>query len=147
LVKRRACRSPDGTGHERAGGAAVWRRHGGIEYPDAVQRLDGLREGLQVIKALWTGKPVEFSGRYYTLSGAQLTPTPLQRPHPPIWVAAMGEWSFAEFPSAGRLRLLADRARPSPPEWEWAFLCGNPIWSHPLEIKVPPTPTPKTPPL
>jgi alkanesulfonate monooxygenase SsuD/methylene tetrahydromethanopterin reductase-like flavin-dependent oxidoreductase (luciferase family) len=74
--------------------AAVWRRHG-IEYPDAGQRLEALREGLQVVKALWTGKPVEFSGRFHALRGAQLAPTPVQQPHPPIWVAAMGDRMLA----------------------------------------------------
>jgi hypothetical protein len=118
-----------------------------INYPTTSQRRERLREGLQVVMALWSGKPVTFSGRFYALRGAQLMATPLQRPHPPTWVAALGELSFAEFPSAGRLRLLADRARSSPPEWEWAFLCGNPIWSHPLEIRVSPIPTPGTLPL
>jgi len=83
-----------GLGASAPEAAAAWRNHG-IYYPDAAERLERLREGLRVFMALWTGKPVEFSGRYYTLSGAQLTATPLQRPHPPIWVAAMGDRMLA----------------------------------------------------
>jgi alkanesulfonate monooxygenase SsuD/methylene tetrahydromethanopterin reductase-like flavin-dependent oxidoreductase (luciferase family) len=45
-----------GLGASAPEAAAAWRNHG-IKYPDAVQRLDGLREGLQVAKALWTGRP------------------------------------------------------------------------------------------
>ena len=83
-----------GLGASSSEAAAAWRSHG-IDYPDAAHRLERLREGLRVVMALWTGKPVEFSGRFYALRGAQLTATPLQRPHPPIWVAAMGDRMLA----------------------------------------------------
>ena len=83
-----------GLGTSAPEAAATWRNHG-IDYPDAAERLERLREGLRVVMALWSGKPVEFSGRFYALRGAQLTATPLQRPHPPIWVAAMGDRMLA----------------------------------------------------
>ena len=83
-----------GLGASSSEAAAAWRSHG-IDYPNAAHRLQRLREGLRVVMALWTGKPVVFSGRFYTLRGGQLTATPLQRPHPPIWVAAMGDRMLA----------------------------------------------------
>jgi len=83
-----------GLGASAPDAATAWRSHG-IDYPDAAERLERVREGLRVVMALWSGKPVEFSGRFYTLRGAQLTATPLQRPHPPIWVAAMGDRMLA----------------------------------------------------
>jgi len=83
-----------GLGASAPDAATAWRSHG-IDYRDAAERLERLREGLQVVMALWSGKPVEFSGRFYDLREAQLTPTPLQRPHPPIWIAAMGDRMLA----------------------------------------------------
>ncbi|MGH7428325.1 MAG: LLM class flavin-dependent oxidoreductase [Candidatus Methylomirabilaceae bacterium] len=83
-----------GLGANSPDAAATWRSHG-IDYPEAPERLERLREGLQVIKALWSGKPVDFSGRFYTLRRAQLASPPVQQPHPPIWVAAMGDRMLA----------------------------------------------------
>jgi hypothetical protein len=45
-----------------------------------------LDEGLTIIDQLWTGQPVSFSGKHYTLTDAQLTARPVQRPRIPIWV-------------------------------------------------------------
>ncbi|WP_327637614.1 LLM class flavin-dependent oxidoreductase [Kribbella sp. NBC_00482] len=45
-----------------------------------------LDEGLTVIDELWTGQPVSFSGKHYTLDDAQLTARPVQEPRIPIWV-------------------------------------------------------------
>ncbi|QNE18787.1 LLM class flavin-dependent oxidoreductase [Kribbella qitaiheensis] len=45
-----------------------------------------LDEALEIIDALWSGEPVTFSGKHYTLDGVQLTARPVQRPRIPIWV-------------------------------------------------------------
>jgi alkanesulfonate monooxygenase SsuD/methylene tetrahydromethanopterin reductase-like flavin-dependent oxidoreductase (luciferase family) len=47
-----------------------------------------MEEGLQVLKLAWGGGPFDFKGRYYDLQGLVVQPTPLQTPHPPLWVAA-----------------------------------------------------------
>ncbi|HUA56573.1 MAG TPA: LLM class flavin-dependent oxidoreductase [Candidatus Sulfotelmatobacter sp.] len=48
-------------------------------------RVRRFREQLQLIKALWTGKPVDHRGEFYALEGAVMSPMPVQRPHVPIW--------------------------------------------------------------
>ncbi len=48
-------------------------------------------EALQVIIKLWTEKNVSFEGRFNRFSGVTLEPPPLQKPHPPIWVAGRKE--------------------------------------------------------
>ncbi len=83
-----------GLGASAPEAAAAWESHG-IDYADASERLHRLREGLQVVIALWSGKPIDFSGRFYTLQRAQLASIPVQRPHPPIWIAAMGDRMLA----------------------------------------------------
>ncbi|TCC20477.1 LLM class flavin-dependent oxidoreductase [Kribbella speibonae] len=45
-----------------------------------------LDEGLAIIDGLWTGQPVTFSGKHYSLDNAQLTARPVQTPRIPIWV-------------------------------------------------------------
>jgi alkanesulfonate monooxygenase len=50
-----------------------------------------LDEALSVIRALWTERDASFAGRHYRLERAIAEPKPIQRPHPPILVAASGE--------------------------------------------------------
>lgn len=60
---------------------------------DAVGASPGERgrradEFLRVLKAIWTTDPVEFQGQYYRIPRAIIHPKPVQRPHPPIYLAA-----------------------------------------------------------
>ena len=68
--------------------AAAWRSHG-IPYPDAPTRLALVAETIEILERLWTGEAVDHAGRFYTLRGARLEPPPVQKPGPPIWLAAM----------------------------------------------------------
>jgi alkanesulfonate monooxygenase SsuD/methylene tetrahydromethanopterin reductase-like flavin-dependent oxidoreductase (luciferase family) len=52
------------------------------------QRVGRLREALEVMKLLWTEDQVEFQGQYYQVPRTTPVTRPVQRPHPPIWVAA-----------------------------------------------------------
>jgi len=69
--------------------AAAWRSHA-IPYPDAPTRLALVAETIEILERLWTGDAVDHAGRFYTLRGARLEPPPVQKPGPPIWLAAMG---------------------------------------------------------
>ena len=51
------------------------------------QRVSRLAESLAVIKLLWTGDPVDFSGKHFQLSNIRCGIRPLQQPGPPIWMA------------------------------------------------------------
>lgn len=55
-----------------------WENHKG--------RLEREREAVQIIKSLWTEPQVTFEGKYYRLKNAEVTPKPLQKPTPPIWI-------------------------------------------------------------
>lgn len=54
------------------------------------ERPSRLEEGLEVIRRAWTQDDFSFEGKHYQIKNATLMPKPVQRPHPPIWVAAMG---------------------------------------------------------
>lgn len=48
-------------------------------------------ESLPLVKRLWTEQHVRHSGRFYQLDDVTLSPPPVQRPHPPIWVSGRRE--------------------------------------------------------
>lgn len=50
-----------------------------------------LEEGLEVIQKAWTEKKFSYDGDYYQLQDVELTPRPVQTPHPPIWIGARGK--------------------------------------------------------
>ena len=57
----------------------------GVERRDRVPRI---REALELMKRLWTEDEVEFKGNYYQVPRIKPATRPVQKPHPPIWVAA-----------------------------------------------------------
>src|SRR5262245_46485353 len=52
------------------------------------ERVRRLRTHLEVIRKLWTGEPVDFESSYCRLRQATMALRPVQRPGPPVWVAA-----------------------------------------------------------
>ena len=60
------------------------------------QQKDGgeyMYELLPAIKALWSGD-YEHNGKFWQFPSATAVPKPIQKPHPPLWVAARGEDTF-----------------------------------------------------
>jgi len=55
------------------------------------QRGSRTNEALEVITRLWTEKKVTFSGKYSNFKEVTIDPPPVQKPHPPIWVAGRQE--------------------------------------------------------
>jgi probable F420-dependent oxidoreductase len=49
------------------------------------RRVRRFREGVDLIKALWTQPKVSYRGSIFQLEGT-MTPKPVQKPHPPIWL-------------------------------------------------------------
>jgi probable F420-dependent oxidoreductase len=57
----------------------------GADLADRGARAD---EFLQVLKAIWNTNPVEFHGKFYQVPKSYLNHKPVQKPHPPIYLAA-----------------------------------------------------------
>jgi probable F420-dependent oxidoreductase len=74
---------------------------------DMKQRGARADEFLQVLKAIWTTNPVEFRGRFFHVPKSYIYPKPVQKPHPPIYLAA-----FAP-PALKRLATMADGWNPA----------------------------------
>src|SRR5215510_8797678 len=45
-------------------------------------------EAIQALKKIWTTDPVDFQGKYYRIPKSVIGPKPVQKPHPPIYMAA-----------------------------------------------------------
>ena len=52
------------------------------------ERVERFLEALEVMRLLWTEEEVEFRGRFYEVPKVRPVTRPVQKPHPPIWVAA-----------------------------------------------------------
>jgi probable F420-dependent oxidoreductase len=50
------------------------------------RRVRRFREGVELIKALWTEPRVSYRGEIFQLDGGTMAPKPVQKPHPPIWL-------------------------------------------------------------
>ncbi len=59
-------------------------------------------EGLEAIRQAWTHGRVNLEGEHYQFRDVPIRPAPVQRPHPPIWMAAL---SAETFEIAGRYGL------------------------------------------
>jgi alkanesulfonate monooxygenase SsuD/methylene tetrahydromethanopterin reductase-like flavin-dependent oxidoreductase (luciferase family) len=68
----------------------------------AAEKRDRFEANLRAIRDAWRGEPVAFQadGSGGAPKPVLLSPLPVQRPHPPIWVAAFGPKAVAQ---AGRL--------------------------------------------
>ncbi len=72
-----------------AGWAEDEYRAYGYEFPPIRTRIEQMVEGIEVIRALWTGGPVSYDGQHYRLEDALAAPVP--RPTPPIMIGGDGE--------------------------------------------------------
>ena len=88
-------------------------------------------EALRVICGLFLNDTFPgHKGRHYEIPERKLVPKPVQRPHPPLWVAATSQATFASAARAG-LGVLGFTAVPpeelAPPSPPIAPLSGRPI--------------------
>ncbi|MCH8195688.1 MAG: LLM class flavin-dependent oxidoreductase [Chloroflexi bacterium] len=65
------------------------------------QRPSRMEEGVEVMRRAWTEDRVTFEGRRFSFQDVEVQPKPMQKPHPPLWMAAR---TVAAAQRAGRLR-------------------------------------------
>lgn len=70
----------------------------GVEKSETFART---YEALGFMRRCFTEDEVTHEGKYYTYRNVRLRPRPVQRPHPPIWMAAMGPQSIARSAKEG----------------------------------------------
>jgi probable F420-dependent oxidoreductase len=81
-------------GRLEVGLGAGWMRsefeQAGMRFDKASVRIERLEEAVLVLKGLFADEPLNFSGRYFTITALDGTPKPIQRPAPPIMIGGGG---------------------------------------------------------
>ena len=76
-------------GRLRAGFGIGWSpdeyEAAGAPWQDRGKRAD---EAIEILKKIWTTDPVEFHGKHFRIAKSFIGPKPVQKPHPPIYMAA-----------------------------------------------------------
>jgi probable F420-dependent oxidoreductase len=67
--------------------AAEDNRMLGIPFDSGAVRVERLAESLALLKALLSGEMATATGPHYAVANAEISPRPVQQPHPPILVA------------------------------------------------------------
>lgn len=57
---------------------------------DRSERGERMREGIDIIKRLFTEDKVTYDGKFTQIKDLRLSPKPVQDPYPPIWIGARG---------------------------------------------------------
>lgn len=68
-------------------GLGIGREHHYAEFQiPQERRVRRYREGIEILKALWTQPKVTYAGDFYKLDNAGMVIKPVQKPHVPIWL-------------------------------------------------------------
>ncbi|MCH7606655.1 MAG: LLM class flavin-dependent oxidoreductase [Chloroflexi bacterium] len=90
----------------------------GTNRRDRVSRME---ESIALMKQLWTGEEITFEGKYWQVHEAKLSLTPVQKPHPPIWIAAQSTGAVRRAAAIGDACLIGPQ-----PTWDdFSFLAGQ----------------------
>ncbi|HZT88923.1 MAG TPA: LLM class flavin-dependent oxidoreductase [Stellaceae bacterium] len=81
----------------------------GISYEESQDRF---AESLDIIRKAWTEPTCSHRGRYYSFDNFTLVPRPVQRPHPPIRIAASQPDTYGAIGRLGYSLFSAVRASP-----------------------------------
>lgn len=95
LARRLASLDVLSNGRVVVGVGAGWSRDefeaAGTPFERRGARCD---EFLRAMIELWTKDPVKFDGEFYHIPESMVGPKPVQKPHPPIYVAGFGQYTF-----------------------------------------------------
>jgi luciferase family oxidoreductase group 1 len=98
----------------------VGRGYQPIEYRgfqvDQSQSRSIFRESLEIILQAWTTGKVNFHGQHFHYDDQPVRPQPLQKPHPPLWVAGISNDTFATIGKIGANLLCTQVFGPFPIE-------------------------------
>jgi alkanesulfonate monooxygenase SsuD/methylene tetrahydromethanopterin reductase-like flavin-dependent oxidoreductase (luciferase family) len=76
----------------------------GVLPEESVSRF---RETVEIVLAAWTSERLEFSGEHFRYHDVEVLPKPLQKPHPPTWMATTSDQAI-EWAAARGFSILMD---------------------------------------
>jgi alkanesulfonate monooxygenase SsuD/methylene tetrahydromethanopterin reductase-like flavin-dependent oxidoreductase (luciferase family) len=85
----------------RSGGARTYDRLG-VAYGESQARFE---ESLAIMREAWKGERFDYEGKFFTVRDTVVAPTPVQKPYPPLRMAANSRETFPWVGRAG-LRLF-----------------------------------------
>ena len=59
------------------------------------------QEAVEVVLRAWTADRLTYAGTYFRCDGIEVLPKPLQKPHPPVWLAASSPEAIRRAATAG----------------------------------------------
>jgi len=62
----------------------------GYDFPPPGDRVEQLRDGLEITLRLWQDDRATYHGKHYRIDDAVCAPKPTQTPRPPIWIGGAG---------------------------------------------------------
>lgn len=60
----------------------------GVPMAESAERF---REAVEIVLRAWTQERLDFHGAHFKFENIEVMPKPMQRPHPPVWMAATSE--------------------------------------------------------
>lgn len=73
----------------------------GLPYPSTRERQQALDEAVALIRGTWGPIPLEFQGTYYSATGVQVHPPPIQEGGPPVVIAGAGAATLRQVAAYG----------------------------------------------
>ena len=100
----------------------------GVSMEESRARFE---EGIDIVTRLWTEDRVSYEGKFHRFRDVHLKPRPVQKPHPPIWVASVASvesfiWAGQRgyhvmiVPYAGSIQKVRDMVRAYRQAWREA---------------------------
>jgi alkanesulfonate monooxygenase SsuD/methylene tetrahydromethanopterin reductase-like flavin-dependent oxidoreductase (luciferase family) len=62
----------------------------GVEVWSTAERVQRFREVIEIVDLMLRNETTTYQGRYYTVTDALMKPAPIQKPRPPLTIAAVG---------------------------------------------------------
>ena len=110
----------------------------GYEFPAGGVRATQLKEGVEIIKKMFTEEKPSYAGKYFSIDGAYNNPKPVQKPHPPITIGAAAEQKMLKLVArhADRWNCPAAVAHRVEKKWQVVVEHCKAVGRNPQEIEI-----------
>lgn len=73
------------------------------------ERVGRFEEALDLMTEAWTQERFSFEGKYFRVPDTQLTPKPVQKPHPPLWYGVSAKASLRRAAKRRAVQIMSPR--------------------------------------
>jgi alkanesulfonate monooxygenase SsuD/methylene tetrahydromethanopterin reductase-like flavin-dependent oxidoreductase (luciferase family) len=82
---------------------------------------DRFHEAVEIVIRAWSSERLKYTGRFFSFDDVEVLPKPLQKPHPPVWMAAGSVEALQWAASAGYSVLLGPHTNHQETGQQWEF--------------------------